>query len=342
MEPLIGIPSFRHRGHTNPRLSSLILGFLSLMVVIVTACGPSAISTGVPTPAPLATARSLPTQTPQPTAISLSTLVPQPTVIGLPALTPQPTAIGLPAVTPLPTVVGLPTITPDAPGQPGLVEQPAPIESVAIEVTGADPTLANLISVTGLPNACYSFGAYDLSRDEDTIRLEVTNVRPADPELMCAQVYGMVTTRIPLGEGIVACATYQVIVNGKTFSVQALGPNVRCSDASAGTSIEVGIGETVPIGSEGLALTFLAVSEDSRCPTDVVCIWAGRATILVSLRRDGSNLGDFSLTLGEGAAAPVVEREGHRIRLTALEPNPISTRQPTSDQYLAILSVTKS
>ena len=169
MEPLIGIPSFRHRGHTNPRLSSLILGFLSLMVVIVTACGPSAISTGVPTPAPLATASSLPT------------LVPQPTVIGLPALTPQPTVIGLPAVTPLPTVVGLPTVNPDAPGQPGLVEQPAPIESVAIEVTGADPTLANLILVTGLPNACYSFGAYDLSRDEDTIRLEVNNLTPNPP-----------------------------------------------------------------------------------------------------------------------------------------------------------------
>ncbi len=249
----------------------------------------------------------------------------------------------MPTLTPEPTVIGLPAVTPDGPSDPGRREEPAPVESVAIEVTVSDPRQADLVLVTGLPNACYSFGTYDLTRDEDTIRVRVTNVRPDNPALMCAEVYRMVTTRIPLGPHIEPCAIYQVIANGKSFSVQAIGPNIRCRDSSAGpgAQVEVAIGETVPIGSDGLSLTFLEVSEDSRCPSDVVCVWAGRSTISVNIRRDGSSLGDFGLTLGEGAAAPVVEREGYRIRLTALEPYPISTRPTSSDQYLAILTVSK-
>ena len=341
MEPPIGSPH-RRRSSCHPRIFCFLAAFLVL--IAVAACGLAAVPTQEPTAAPLPTAVSLPPLTPQATAIALPTLVPQPTVISLPTLTPQPTAIGLPAVTPLPTVVGLPTITPDAPREPGLVEEMAPVDGVAIEVTVSDPRQADLILVTGLPNACYSFGTYDLSRDEDTIRVRVTNVRPDDPSLMCAEIYGMVTSRIPLGPDIEPCATYRVIANGKSFSVQAIGPEVRCGDAAAGSGVqvEVEIGETVPISSDGLALTFLEVSEDSRCPSDVVCVWAGRATISINLQRDGSSRGDFRLTLGDGAAAPVVQREGYRIRLTALDPYPISTRPTSSDQYLAILTVSKS
>ena len=98
----------------------------------------------------------------------------------------------------------------------------------------------------------------------------------------------------------------------------------------------------MPIGSDGLALTFLEVSEDSRCPSDVVCVWAGRATLSINLQRDGRSLGDFSLTLGEGGAASVVKREGYRIGLTALEPYPISARPTSSGRYLAIMTVSKS
>lgn len=338
MGPLISLS--RSRYHYR------VPGFLAALLVLmaVTACELAAVPTQAPTAAPLPTAISLPALTPQPTAIILPALVPQPTVIALPAVTPQPTDIGLPAVTPLPTFVGLPTITPDVPSDPGLVEEPAPVERVAIEVAVSGPGQADLILVTGLPNACYSFGAYDLSRDENTILVRVTNVRPDDPGLMCAEIYRTVNTRIPLGPDIEPCAIYRVVVNGKSFSVPALGSNIRCGDASTGTGaqVEVQIGETAPIGSDGLALTFLEVSEDSRCPSDVVCVWAGRATISINLQRNGRSLGDFSLTLGEGAAAPVVEREGYIIRLTALEPYPISTRPISSGRYLAILAVSKS
>ncbi len=233
MEPLIGPPRCRRpsRGHPGKLCFLAALPFL----MAVTACGVAAVPSQGPTAAPLPTAISLPTLTPQPTAITLPTLVPQSTVVSLPALTPQPTAVGLPAVTPFPTVAGLPTITPDAPREPGQVEEPAPVERVTIEVTASGPGQADLILVTGLPNACYSFGAYQLSREDQTIRLGVTNVRPDDPGLMCAEIYRMVNTRIPLGPDIEPCATYQVIANGKSFSVQALAPNISCDDAAAGT-----------------------------------------------------------------------------------------------------------
>jgi hypothetical protein len=49
------------------------------------------------------------------------------------------------------------------------------------------------------------------------------------------------------------------------------------------------IGKTAAINGSGTRLTFRLVREDSRCPTDVTCIWAGDAKIDVTISRNGSS-----------------------------------------------------
>ena len=161
-----------------------------------------------------------------------------------------------------------------------MLEELAPVESVAMEAEAADPVQANLVVVSGLPNACYSFEGYDVSRDSDTFRVGVTNARPDDPTLACAEMYRTVTTEIPLEGEIEICQTYTVIVNGQSHSVQAIAPNVRCGDPTGNTATDITLnaGETVPVGDEGFQLTFLEVTEDSWCPSDALCIQAGQAT----------------------------------------------------------------
>lgn len=44
---------------------------------------------------------------------------------------------------------------------------------------------------------------------------------------------------------------------------------------------KIALGETVVF--ENTAVTFLKVNEDSRCPSDVVCMWAGQAKVSVSI-----------------------------------------------------------
>lgn len=48
---------------------------------------------------------------------------------------------------------------------------------------------------------------------------------------------------------------------------------------------KIPLGETVVF--ESTAITFKSVIEDSRCPTDVTCVWEGQAKVLVALKSNG-------------------------------------------------------
>lgn len=101
---------------------------------------------------------------------------------------------------------------------------------------------------------------------------------------------------------------------------------------------QIKIGQTVQISSEGLAVTFLKVSEDSRCPVDVECVLAGQATIDLMAALHGSDLGGFSLTLGSDKHAGQNSISGYQITLSELEPIP-DTRIQSPPDYVATLEV---
>ena len=44
------------------------------------------------------------------------------------------------------------------------------------------------------------------------------------------------------------------------------------------------IGESVEIADTGVSITFADVLADSRCPTDVECVWAGDAAVVIEGR----------------------------------------------------------
>ena len=52
---------------------------------------------------------------------------------------------------------------------------------------------------------------------------------------------------------------------------------------SLGQEFSLRIGESASIRGEELKVKFLEVTEDSRCPTGVVCIWEGRVSGLVEI-----------------------------------------------------------
>ena len=99
-------------------------------------------------------------------------------------------------------------------GDSGLVEVPAPIESVNVQILESFPPQVVLSVVSGLPNGCVSFAGYNVTREGNTIRVGVTNLTPADPETVCIQIYGTVETRIHLGSDFALGTTYTATVNG--------------------------------------------------------------------------------------------------------------------------------
>jgi hypothetical protein len=82
------------------------------------------------------------------------------------------------------------------------------------------------------------------------------------------------------------------------------------------------IGETTRVGS--LAVTPLRVVEDSRCPINARCVWAGRLVLTAKVATSGWQE-THNLTLGEPLAL-----HSTTLTLTSAEPGKMAGAQPPS------------
>ncbi len=104
-------------------------------------------------------------------------------------------------------------------------------------------------------------------------------------------------------------------------------------------TISIKINETVHAGDESSTLTFNAVLEDSRCPADVICIWAGNAKVSFTFSTISGEETFFLNTL-DGSGMPSDTVIGSfRIKLDGLNPAPISTSEIKPDSYEAIVVI---
>lgn len=114
------------------------------------------------------------------------------------------------------------------------------------------------------------------------------------------------------------------------------GPVTLPDRVDLGREFEIGYGKTVLV--DDVAIEFTAVVEESRCPIDAICVWAGNARILVTANR-GSVTRILELGLWPQAATTVVF-EGHVIEFRELHPYPASViTQPLPQSYVATLYV---
>ena len=91
------------------------------------------------------------------------------------------------------------------------------------------------------------------------------------------------------------------------------------------------IGETASINSE-LKMTLLDI-EDSRCPVDVRCIWQGTVLGKIQLEKGAQNLGIHTITM-ETMEDSEQTFDGYYIRLTNVEPYPVSTMSIEPTEYV--------
>lgn len=95
----------------------------------------------------------------------------------------------------------------------------------------------------------------------------------------------------------------------------------------------------VTLKSDSLRIKFLEVKNDSRCPADVTCVWAGTATALVEVSFRGKNRKSLTLSLMNNSAP--VEYRNYKISMTGLTPYPRSDRKIAPRDYEATLLVTR-
>jgi hypothetical protein len=121
-------------------------------------------------------------------------------------------------------------------------------------------------------------------------------------------------------------------------------------DMDLNSPFNIGIGQTANVKDADLSLRFVNVTEESRCPSDVVCIWEGQISILIDLTQatDGRNLGHYILTIrgsnGQGGGDDLSTKivYGYLIRLVDVQPYPADTGGISPSDYSATLVVSKA
>jgi len=89
-----------------------------------------------------------------------------------------------------------------------------------------------------------------------------------------------------------------------------------------------------------LKVKFESVVEDSRCPKDVTCVWAGDAKILISVRRANGKEAKIELHTN-GQFAQTGKYQQYVIKLVALDPYPRTSAKGKPGDYVATLLITK-
>jgi len=96
--------------------------------------------------------------------------------------------------------------------------------------------------------------------------------------------------------------------------------------------------ETVVI-TNGSQITLLNI-DDSRCPSDVTCVWEGEVKILLNVVKDWQDLGNFTLTNRAGNKDLATQTVGkYFIQVMQVDPYPVSTRNISSSDYVVTLIV---
>jgi hypothetical protein len=97
---------------------------------------------------------------------------------------------------------------------------------------------------------------------------------------------------------------------------------VACTRAPADPPLPTDI--TLKTGDQrairGLTVIFVGVKEDSRCPDNARCVWAGNAA--VELRMEGGS-DSVAITLNSGVEPKSIEVRGLRFTIASLLPTPM-------------------
>ena len=251
-----------------------------------------------------------------------------------------------PTATPSPSPTSTPSPTPTAAPSPGIETVPAPIDGVQVEYA---PGGSTLVVTSGLPNGCARFKEYQAGYEDGVIKVAVWNTMPTGPDVVCTMVYGSLETRIPLkdmpGVGLVAlCQTLAVAANGQRFNVQATG-NEPCSastvQATLGQQFVLRAGQTASVVDERLVITFVKVSQDSRCPLNVMCVWAGEARVMIQVGLNGQDMGQQELVLSAGGSPAAISLDKYHLQLLRLDPYPTTAGVAPGD-YTATMLVDKA
>ena len=108
-----------------------------------------------------------------------------------------------------------------------------------------------------------------------------------------------------------------------------------------GQEFDLRVGQQAAIEGKRFKVRFAKVVNDSRCPADVTCVWAGNAEVLIEAEAKGRSA-SLKLNTHGGANFPKEGRyQQYIVELVALGPNPGKNRGKKATDYEATLVIRK-
>ncbi len=104
-------------------------------------------------------------------------------------------------------------------------------------------------------------------------------------------------------------------------------------DEEINETAELKEGETKNVA--GLSITLLAVSEDSRCPVGVVCVWAGRVAVQFEVN---NGIKTSSLTMYSDDSK-TLDFEGYKINFVSAKPSPVAGATLKQSDYSVVFGI---
>jgi len=131
--------------------------------------------------------------------------------------------------------------------------------------------------------------------------------------------------------------------------VLLIGVSIGCGESdddsslpALGSQFKLKVDQTTALESDNIKVKLLNVTDDSRCPSDVVCIWAGQVNVLVNVTKNDENLGDVTITLGASNPDLAVKNVGdYLVEVIEVNPYPISTHKIEPSEYIVTLKVSR-
>ena len=248
---------------------------------------------------------------------------------------------------------------PSPPPGPDTVQVTAPIGPIELHYDGTPPH--HFLEVTYiLPTTCTRPGEHTVEQIGDHFDVRVFNTEPAGYQELCGRSGTTGHLVIPL-EGFEAGREITVSINGgpsvtltvphehepSSVGLPLPGENVLGQPARDGNLIEIELGYSVTLPDQGMEISFDRVVEDSRCPANVNCIWAGKAEIgLTVTRADTATEVILSIEPGSAVASPWTRVAGSRpefeeieIRLISLQPYPGTNDDKGGVTLTAVLEI---
>jgi hypothetical protein len=104
------------------------------------------------------------------------------------------------------------------------------------------------------------------------------------------------------------------------------------ASAKRSETLRVQINKEKKFAKSKLSVRFVELVDDSRCPTDAQCVWAGNAKIKIRVSANGRT---HDLTLDTNGPHQGATAEGYAIKLVGLTPAPKSNIRIDRNGYIA-------